>query len=114
MAEIVRVFLSRKLLHTSGWRGVDMWTYTHWCPACNEPHDYAVETPFWNGARWSWDGNVEAPSFQPSMSIKIGPFPDGHIERCHYYLTAGKLIYTGDCTHSLKGQTVPLPDYPVK
>lgn len=89
----------------------------HWCPACRQLHDFAVDRPFRNGARWSFDGNADAPSFSPSMNIRIGPYPQawkkaGQIDVCHYFLRAGRIEYLGDCTHELAGQTVDLPDLP--
>ena len=86
----------------------------HWCPACNELHPFAVDQPFANKARWSFDSNLNQPTFGPSMNIRTGPFPDGHLEVCHYFLRRGQLQYLGDCTHELKGKTVPLPDLPVR
>jgi hypothetical protein len=85
---------------------------SHWCPGCGEPHSFAVDRPFYNGARWSFDGNVNAPTFNPSMNISVGPFPDGRIEVCHYFLQAGRIQFLGDCTHKLVDQTVDLPDLP--
>jgi hypothetical protein len=78
----------------------------HWCPACEEMHAFALDGKNASGAQWSWDGNVEAPTFTPSMHIKTGPV-------CHYFLRAGTIQYLGDCTHAMKGQSVPLPDLPV-
>lgn len=87
-------------------------THEHYCPACGHMHGYAVEQPFRNGARWSFNGNGDCPSFTPSMNIGIGPFPDGHIDRCHYFVTDGRIQYCGDSTHAMAGQTVDLPDIP--
>lgn len=28
---------------------------------------------------------------------------------CHYFLRNGQIQYLGDCTHAMRGQTVPLP-----
>ena len=84
----------------------------HYCPACESIHGFAVAKPFRNGAKWSFDGNAEAPTFAPSMNIRTGPFDDGRIDVCHYFLRAGRIEYLGDCTHGLKGQTVDLPDLP--
>ena len=92
----------------------------HWCPGCNDTHEFAVERPFRNGARWSFDGNVDAPTFNPSMNIRIGPMPTvpegrpdaGQMRVCHYFLHAGKIQYLGDCTHAMAGQTIDLPDLP--
>jgi hypothetical protein len=88
-----------------------------WCPACEELHEFAVDRPFHNGHRWTFDGNVQAPTFQPSMNIRVGPYPDGskragQMDVCHFFLHGGRLQYLGDCTHALKGQTVDLPDLP--
>ena len=96
--------------------------YAHWCPACGEMHAFATDGPNSNGARWTFDGNLEAPTFQPSMNIKTGRYADpdwvddgddrGTV--CHYRLIGGKISYLSDCTHELKGQTVSmiaLPDH---
>jgi hypothetical protein len=89
----------------------------HWCPACKELHEIAVERPFNNGARWTFNGSYELPTFTPSMNIRIGPYPDGSkkagkMDICHYFLREGQLIYLSDCTHALAGQTIPVPDLP--
>ena len=90
--------------------------YAHWCPGCGEMHSIAVEQPFPNGARWTFDGNFDAPTFSPSVNITTGPAgdgdPDDKAERCHYFLRHGHLQFCGDSTHVLAGQTVPLPDLP--
>lgn len=95
--------------------------YTHWCPGCGETHVIPD--------RWTFDGNVELPTFSPSVKIagkqcvidELGEWtgewkrgPDGKALDlcCHYILTAGILNYCGDCTHALVGQKVPLPDLP--
>ena len=31
---------------------------------------------------------------------------------CHYFLRAGVIEYLGDCTHSMRGLKVPLPELP--
>jgi hypothetical protein len=78
---------------------------------------------------WTFDGNVDLPTFQPSVSItgvqtvvddkdkRTGEWvrgPDGKALPycCHYVLTAGKLHFQPDCTHALRGQTVALPALP--
>lgn len=86
--------------------------FVHWCPACMEMHGFAVEQPQPNGAQWAFDGNLDQPTFNPSMNISIGPWPDGRMERCHYFLHGGKLMFCEDSTHALAGQIVPLPEVP--
>jgi Family of unknown function (DUF6527) len=92
--------------------------YVHWCPACNEAHAFAVGKPFKSGAQWTFNGDVERPTFTPSMNIISNPRghknhqPNQSTEVCHYFLRDGTIQYLGDCTHALRGQTVPLPDLP--
>lgn len=93
--------------------------WSHWCAGCNEEHLIAVEQPFSNGARWTFDGNESAPTFSPSVNIRTGPYPwdpnetdHGCVDVCHYFLRAGVIEYLGDCTHALSGKSVPLPDLP--
>lgn len=91
--------------------------YSHYCPGCEQMHVFAVDQPFRNGARWTYDGNEEAPTFSPSMNIRVGPYPNdeeraGEFDVCHYFLRAGRIEFLGDCTHTLKGQTVQLPELP--
>lgn len=105
--------LSNKLAERNGYASCGL-SYAHWCPGCKGMHDFAVKAPFHNNARWSFNENVIVPTFTPSMNIVIGPFPDGHKEVCHYFLTDGKILFLGDCTHALKGQTVDLPDIPAE
>lgn len=83
----------------------------HWCEACDELHHFSCEVPQANGAIWTWDKNVENPTFNPSMHIRIGYTEKPH-EICHYFLHNGQIQYLADCTHSLAGQTVPLKDIP--
>ncbi len=87
--------------------------FSHWCPGCEEMHNIAVSAPNGSGARWTFDGNVDRPTFAPSVNISCvdpeGEFPP---ERCHYFLRGGMLQFLNDCTHKLAGQTVPLPPLP--
>jgi len=102
--------IGSKVLRREGWYHGP--THAHWCPACATMHDFAVEQPFRNGARWTFNGNGDAPSFSPSMNISIGPYSDGTIFRCHYFLTVGRIQYLPDSTHAMAGQTVDCPDVP--
>lgn len=83
----------------------------HFCPACNEPHMI--------GLGWRFDGNVDAPTFEPS--VRLSTKRDDHGERlsggqsrtlCHYHLRGGVIEYCSDSPHALAGQRVPLPDHP--
>ncbi len=78
-----------------------------WCPGCNQAHGVRIA-----GGRpcWGWDGNAEAPTFTPSVLVTM-PWRN---MVCHSFVRAGMIEFLGDCTHALKGQTVPLPDWPAE
>lgn len=100
--------------------------FSHWCPGCEEMHFIAVGRQ--SGPNWSFDGNVDRPTFNPSVRItgKLTEKVDGKWTGkwirdadgrlvdmcCHYFLHGGQLQYCGDSTHALAGQTVPLPELP--
>lgn len=56
---------------------------------------------------WTWDGNLDAPTLEPSILTHWG----GMI--CHAYLRGGVFQYLGDCTHKFAGQHVPMPQLPL-
>ena len=86
--------------------------YMHWCPGCKEAHHFAVTKPQGNNARWDFNGDLEKPTFSPSMKISAGWGKDKDKSRCHYFLKAGKIQFLGDCTHEMVGKTVDLPEFP--
>lgn len=88
--------------------------WAHWCPACRRTHVFAVDSPnIGNGAQWSFDGNQESPTFNPSMLIRHYEHDGTTVkEVCHYFLHAGHIQFLADCTHAMAGQIVPLPEYP--
>lgn len=77
--------------------------YAHYCPGCDQMHGIPTKKPK-PKATWTFDGNFEKPTFNPSMNIGPG--------FCHYILAAGILKYQPDCHHSLKSKDVPLPELP--
>lgn len=86
--------------------------YAHWCPACDQPHqfnEFADDDPAGRGHKMYFNGNWFQPSIGPEMDIEQA---DGG--RCHYLLTRGVLEFRADSSHALAGQVVPLPDWPVR
>lgn len=80
--------------------------YVHYCPGCAQVpgrsprHAIYVDQPNpMTGARWTFDGNVEAPTFAPSINV---------VGDCHYFVRAGAIEYCADSTHPLAGRTVPM------
>jgi Family of unknown function (DUF6527) len=99
-----------------------------WCPGCGESHVVRVTG---QGA-WEYSGDIEAPTFRPSILVTNGHYSPGHkgdvcwctynavanpptafrCMRCHSFITDGKIQFLDDCTHELAGKTVLLPDWP--
>ena len=93
-----------------------------WCDGCRTTH--AVNSG------WKFNGDFERPTFEPSVLVQVGCKSPRHksgdpcwctynaehpndpvryrCETCHSFVTNGQIQYLGDCTHALKGQTVPL------
>ena len=101
------------------------------CPGCNDIHTIVVgDGP---GPRWEWNGNMVRPTFAPSVLCTSGHYsklhkpgdwcwctydaehPDDPLkfncERCHSFVRDGQIQFLDDCSHPLKGQTVPLPEW---
>lgn len=85
-------------------------TYFWFCPACQEMHNLP------DG--WKFNGNVDKPTFSPSFKHewdwgpKLKPGKREGRNVCHYIVTDGRVAYCGDCTHSMAGTTIDMPDLP--
>lgn len=66
-----------------------------WCPGCDQAH--------WIDSRWTFDGDLERPTFHPSVLVY-------GVKRCHSFIRAGNIQFLADCSHELAGSTVALPD----
>ena len=80
------------------------------CRGCGNAHQVVVDVP---DGGWSWNGNLERPSFSPSVLVHEIRRDDGSLyaPRCHSFVTDGRIEYLPDSTHSLAGQTVDLPPW---
>lgn len=82
----------------------------YWCPGCNALHGVAIRPDVnSNGAGWEFSGTLERPTYSPSQLTTYGV--DSH-NVCHTFIREGMIQYLNDCTHSMRGQTVPLPPLP--
>ncbi len=97
------------------------WTrggFGHWCPGCNSGHEIDTEQSNSQNAIWNFNGDMESPTFTPSIDMRINMPDMNHYQPhaasivCHYIITNGKIQFCGDCTHHLVNQTVDLPDIP--
>lgn len=84
------------------------------CPGCNSKH--AVRTGSGPGA-WTWNGDADRPTLSPSVlaTITFPPDyerePDDPPERCHSFVTDGRIQFLDDCSHALRGWH-DLPEIP--
>lgn len=83
------------------------------CPGCIDPkrgstglHVLTVNSTV-KSPSWDYDGNAFSPTLSPSIQTRNG---DGGV--CHSFLKNGVFEFLSDCTHSLVGQKVPIPDLP--
>ena len=99
------------------------------CPGCNCGHGIWVTPHSAGRAVWTFDGDMENPTFAPSLLVtshrwtppvtpenleqwKAQPWEQTKVETvCHSFIRKGNIEFLGDCTHELRGQTVPLPDF---
>jgi hypothetical protein len=112
------------------------------CPGCSQTHTVPLralppafsevgESPHVGSAhRWEFTGDLERPTFVPSLHIKTGHHCDGQppadqcqwckmaeedgeptlCKVCHSFVRDGRIEFLSDCTHALAGQTVDLPE----
>lgn len=72
---------------------------------------------------WNFNGNFNTPTITPSINATWGKQADPNYEepdgeaplngwsgRCHSTISAGFITFCGDCTHSLVGKTLELPE----
>jgi hypothetical protein len=99
-----------------------------WCPGCAEAHVISVAKP----GGWTFNGDMEKPTFSPSVLIRSGHFsinfksgdscwcthnaenpgePDTFkCGICHSFVEDGFIKFLKDSTHPLSGRTVRLDD----
>lgn len=87
------------------------------CPGCKGGHAVDVRNDGGHPS-WTFNGDVDRPTFTPSVLVTVGPMPTvpagrpdaGKTHVCHSYVIDGRIQYLGDSTHELAGQTVDLPE----
>lgn len=80
-----------------------------WCPGCDGVHQVTVAP---HPHPWGFNGDGDKPTFTPSVFVNApGQHHNPGRPSCHSFVTDGRIQFLGDCTHSLAGQTVDLPDF---
>lgn len=75
--------------------------YSFWCVACRMLHAFNTNQAWqpW----WTFDGNMESPTFVPSLRyVDYG---------CHLFVSNGEISYCNDCRHELRGKIVPMVEW---
>jgi hypothetical protein len=109
---------------------VDVWQGVHylrlWCPGCQCAHQVVTsrDPGAAPGIVWEWDGSLDAPTLSPSLLVRGHQWPQddpfhkpnhrvtpGQPTCCHSFVRAGVWEYLSDCTHTLAGQHVPVPEW---
>ena len=75
------------------------------CPGCKMGHEVWTTRRNGNNCVWTYNGNKDLPTINPSLLVRLS---DRDI--CHSFIRDGKIQFLSDCTHSLAGQTVELPE----
>ncbi len=97
--------------------------YSFWCAGCEGHHMFHTQphkggryrNGKWeaaDGPVWKFNGDLEKPTFSPSLLVYEGRYEDGTIghPRCHSFVRDGQIQFLGDCGHKLAGQTIDLLD----
>ena len=74
--------------------------YLFWCPVCDHCHAYDES--------WKFNGDYDKPTFTPSL---LNTKPNDRKDRCHLFVTDGKIKYLNDCSHALAGQEIELQKF---
>lgn len=78
------------------------------CPGCKMYHMVHTKQPSPNGAKWTFDGNMEKPTLSPSLMVRYPYGNDKKFQTCHSFIRKGEWQFLNDCTHDLAGKTVPM------
>ncbi len=94
--------------------------YSFFCEGCEgyhmvytEPWTKTYPGPPVPGPVWEFNGDLERPTFSPSLLVYEGKHEDtGEIHQplCHTFVRDGQVEFLNDCGHKLAGQTRPLLD----
>ena len=78
--------------------------YLFFCPGCQMSHFVKADGV---EPTWTLTGlDKDAPTVKPSIRVRYG-----QNSCCHSFVTDGKIRFLSDCTHSLAGRTVEIPDF---
>ncbi len=81
------------------------------CPGCQMDHViYTKNNERHTGPIWTFNNDMESPTFSPSLLVKYNWGKNDRKVVCHSFIRDGHWQFLNDCTHHLKGKTVPMTD----
>lgn len=85
--------------------------YAFDCAGCGLTHaPYARPNKSPNGASWEFNGDLEHPTFSPSVLVKVeNPYTKRQLV-CHFFIENGYIRFLNDCNHFLAGKIVEMDD----
>lgn len=95
--------------------GGGQFDFAFYCPGCEGYHGISIHPP---GPVWQFNGDLERPTFSPSLRVEMGPECDQETglkkndmnRLCHSFIRDGNIEFLSDCTHELAGKVVEIPD----
>lgn len=115
MANMSNPIVVEKMVESPPRSGKRVRKHYYWCPGCDALHGITINPDKGaNGAGWEFTGTLEKPTYSPSQLSTWEGLRNGKEtkETCHTFIRDGMIQFLNDCTHALKGQTVPLPPLP--
>lgn len=105
---------------------LDATTCEFMCPGCGQRHVLPIGKGI--SPSWFFTGDVERPTLSPSIAARgiLGVFDyagdwtgEWQIDAagstipfvCHSFVRDGRIEFLGDCSHSMAGKTVDLPQW---
>lgn len=78
-----------------------------WCPGCECGHWFQTQ----GSPSWTFNGDrFDKPTVSPSIKTRGGKHGSDYV--CHFFIEEGMIRFLNDCSHKLKGQTVPMECFP--
>lgn len=81
--------------------------YDFFCPGCKDWHHFNTAG---EGPVWGFNGNLEKPTFSPSL-LRVREWPGMEFERrCHLFVIDGVIHFCSDCFHHFSNKKVEMID----
>lgn len=103
-----------KLKAVNHYNSDELYGYMFECPGCGSAHMPVVNNKQPDGPEWTFNEDLDRPTFAPSLLVRWEEYQgEGQPTKkhvCHSFIQDGQIQFLNDCTHSLAGKTVDLPE----